>query len=277
MFMSATAPRGSYDVPVNINLQGGRRRPTSPAQDQMWRRGDEGKLKAQMPVSSAGEDRAVLLGFTMMAFSVLMFFVVGITTVKPYVSSKWAENSSCALVRVELLEDWVDCRGVGTMPCLRATVNLTASGRTALLHHDEDSLRLAPECFYIPKCKMKEAELHDEALVVKHNLEERLGKSLPCLADSAKHPDHAVLQRRYTRRVALFAMQWPVLMLAGGALLVGLVKLTQRLGLVRPDTLGHRKGVTGYEDGEHPVNIQTKLYNFPRWPSTQFFKQDADG
>lgn len=38
-----------------------------------------------MPTSSVGEERAILLGFTMMAFSVLMFFVVGITTVKPYI------------------------------------------------------------------------------------------------------------------------------------------------------------------------------------------------
>ena len=57
-----------------------------PVQEQMWRGADDSGLKAQIPVSSAGEDRAILLGFTMMAFSVLMFFVVGITTVKPYVN-----------------------------------------------------------------------------------------------------------------------------------------------------------------------------------------------
>lgn len=39
-----------------------------------------------MPASSVGEDRAVLLGYAMMAFSVLMFFVVGFTVVKPYVN-----------------------------------------------------------------------------------------------------------------------------------------------------------------------------------------------
>lgn len=37
-----------------------------------------------MPVPSVGEDRAILLGFSMMAFSVLMLFLVGVTTVKPY-------------------------------------------------------------------------------------------------------------------------------------------------------------------------------------------------
>lgn len=41
------------------------------------------KAKAQVPVSSIGEDRALLLGFVMMAFSILMYFVVGIAVVKP--------------------------------------------------------------------------------------------------------------------------------------------------------------------------------------------------
>lgn len=59
-------------------------------QEQEWSRGGDGRggqrARSQMPVSSVGEDRAILLGFTMMAFSVLMFFVVGITMVKPFVN-----------------------------------------------------------------------------------------------------------------------------------------------------------------------------------------------
>ena len=54
------------------------------AQDSQWRRFRAGeKAKAQAPVSSVGEERALLLGFTMVAFSVLMYFVVGIVVVKP--------------------------------------------------------------------------------------------------------------------------------------------------------------------------------------------------
>ncbi|CAL8281027.1 unnamed protein product [Lota lota] len=245
MFLNRTAPRGSYKVPISINLHGARRRPTrallqsSPVQEQMRRVGDDGGLKAQIPVSSAGEDRAILLGFTMMAFSVLMFFVVGITTVKPYVNSNWAERASCVLVQVELLQEWVECRGVSTVPCLRVSVNHSGSSRVALLHHDEDSLRLAPECFYVPKCKTDESALQAEALVVKDNLEEKLGETLACLIDPAKHPDDALLQRKYTLRRALLALMWPGLMLGGGALLVVLVKLTQWLGLMHRD-LGRR-------------------------------------
>lgn len=41
------------------------------------------KARAQVPESSVGEDRAILLGFTMMIFSILMYFMVGIAMVKP--------------------------------------------------------------------------------------------------------------------------------------------------------------------------------------------------
>uniref|UniRef100_A0A667YKV7 Potassium calcium-activated channel subfamily M regulatory beta subunit 3 n=1 Tax=Myripristis murdjan TaxID=586833 RepID=A0A667YKV7_9TELE len=200
---------------------------------QVWRRGVDGRglerAKAQMPVSSVGEDRAILLGFTMMAFSVLMFFVVGISMVKPYVNSKWEEEAGCVLVQADILKEWVDCRGVSTVPCLRVMVNLTGSQQKALLHYDEESVHLTPECFYIPKCQMDRKELEDEVLKVKNNISAHLGGSLPCLADPTRHPGDVILNRKYTLRSALFALLWPSLMLGGGALLVGLVKLTQCL------------------------------------------------
>lgn len=61
---------------------------TSAGQDTDWIRGvDEGqRARSLVPVSSVGEDRAILLGFTMMAFSVLMFFVVSMTVIKPLVT-----------------------------------------------------------------------------------------------------------------------------------------------------------------------------------------------
>lgn len=41
------------------------------------------KAKAQVLVSSIGEERALFLGFVMMAFSIFMYFVVGIVMLKP--------------------------------------------------------------------------------------------------------------------------------------------------------------------------------------------------
>lgn len=59
-------------------------------------------------------------------------------------SSDWEEDS-CVLLQTEILENWVDCRGVSTVPCLRVTVNITSSNQTAFLHFDEESVLLTPE------------------------------------------------------------------------------------------------------------------------------------
>lgn len=69
------------------------------AQDRDRSRGADGHgeqgIRTQVPGASVGEDRAILLGCTMMAFSVLMFFVVGITMIKPFVNRYTGE---CCLV-----------------------------------------------------------------------------------------------------------------------------------------------------------------------------------
>ncbi|XP_034411341.1 calcium-activated potassium channel subunit beta-3 [Cyclopterus lumpus] len=243
MFLNTASPRRPFTIPININLQGARRQQTREflhtATAQEWTRGVEGRggqrARTQMPVSSVGEDRAILLGFAMMAFSVLMFFVVGITVVKPYINSHW-EEASCVLLQADILEEWVDCRGVSTVPCLRVTVNLTASNQKAFLHFDEESVPLIPECFYIPKCQMDRTELDEEVLKVKNSLDTQLGGTLSCFADPATHPRDVILSRKYTVKNALFAMLWPCVMLGGGALLVGLVKLTQCVAHLSPET-----------------------------------------
>ncbi|XP_068593996.1 calcium-activated potassium channel subunit beta-3 [Cebidichthys violaceus] len=248
MFLNTASPRRSFTIPININLQGARRRQTrhsellhtATAQEQEWSSGAEGRggqrARTQTPVSSVGEDRAVLLGFAMMAFSVLMFFVVGITVVKPYVNSNWEEEASCVLLQADVLEEWVDCRGVSTVPCLRVTVNLTDANQRAFLHLDEESVLLAPECFYVPKCQMDRTELQEEVLKVKNSLDTQLGSTSSCVTDPPRHPRDVILSRKYTFKKALFALLWPCLMLGGGALLVGLVKLTQRLAHLSSET-----------------------------------------
>uniref|UniRef100_A0A4W6FNN1 Potassium calcium-activated channel subfamily M regulatory beta subunit 3 n=1 Tax=Lates calcarifer TaxID=8187 RepID=A0A4W6FNN1_LATCA len=139
-------------------------------------------------------------------------------------SSDWEKEVGCVLVQVDILEDWVDCRGVSTVPCLSVTVNLTRSNQSASLHFDEESVLLAPECFYVPKCRMDRVDIQAEVQRVKNNLTARLGNTLPCLIDRVRHPRHVILSRKYTLKKALFALLWPSLMLGGGALLVELVK-----------------------------------------------------
>ncbi|XP_033993531.1 LOW QUALITY PROTEIN: calcium-activated potassium channel subunit beta-3 [Trematomus bernacchii] len=285
MFLNIASPRRSFTIPININLQGARRRQTrellhtAAAQEQEWSRGLDvwgrpQRARTQAPVSSVGEDRAILLSFAMMAFSVLMFFVVFITMVQPYVnslywscsslfSSNWEEGVRCVLLQADILEEWVDCRGVSTVPCLRVTVNLSDSNQRALLHFDEEPLLLAPECFYVPKCQTDRAELEDEVLKVKSSLDSQMGVTSSCIADPSGHPRDVILNRKYTLRIALFTLLWPGLMLGGGALLVGLVKLTQCLAHL---SSGSSEAAEGRRTSRHS---QGKLYRVLRRSSSQ--------
>lgn len=76
---------------------------------------------------------------------------------------------------------------------------------------------------------MDRTGLQREVEEVKNSLDTQLESTSLCFTDHARHPRDAILNRRYTYNDTLFALMWPCLMLAGGALLVGLVKLTQHL------------------------------------------------
>lgn len=62
---------------------------------------------------------------------------LGYNKLLPLFSSNW-EEASCVLMKTEILEEWVDCRGVSTVPCLRVKVNLTGPNQTAFIHFDEE-------------------------------------------------------------------------------------------------------------------------------------------
>ncbi|XP_047446046.1 calcium-activated potassium channel subunit beta-3 [Mugil cephalus] len=272
MFLNTASPRRSFNIPININLHGARRRQTrelphtTVALEHEGSRGGDGRggegARTQMPVSSVGEDRAILLGFTMMAFAVLMFFVVGITVVKPYVNSNWEKTASCVLLQTDILEEWVDCRGVSTVPCLRVTVNVSGFNHEAFLHYDEESVTLATECFYIPRCQMDKKALQDEVRKVKNSLDSQLASAASCLTSNSTR--HVILGRKHTLRKTLIALLWPCLMLGGGALLVGLVKLTQFLAHLSSEVCSERAR------GKLTSRCtQGKLYRLLRRPSTQ--------
>ncbi|XP_072296572.1 calcium-activated potassium channel subunit beta-3 [Eucyclogobius newberryi] len=254
MFLNTASPRRSFNIPININLQGARRRQTrelentAAAPEQEWSRGCDShraqRSRTLLSVSSIGEDRAILLGFTMMAFAVLMFFVVGFTIVKPHINSDWEGRANCTLVHTQVLEEWVSCRGVSTVPCLRATVNLSGTGQ-GLLHYDEEAVLLTPECFYVPKCHLDAPTLASEVEEVKKSLDTYQGRTFTCLTDQSEQPKDGILDRKYSLRTVVLALLWPCLMLGGGVLLVGLVKLTQYLSHLSSEG-GHNKQAKGY-------------------------------
>uniref|UniRef100_A0A671NJJ2 Calcium-activated potassium channel subunit beta-3-like n=1 Tax=Sinocyclocheilus anshuiensis TaxID=1608454 RepID=A0A671NJJ2_9TELE len=191
-----------------------------------WRKASEmkcnEKARAQIPESSIGEDRAVLLGFTIMAFSILMYFLVGIVMVKPSLYSDWKPNN-CTLVHMYLVDEVMDCHGIDSFKCLRVLVNSTPE-KTLRLYHDEDT------CFYTPKCQRNKTEQEAEANNIKDVLIVR-GDNMTCYL-SAAHPNDAIIRRKYTVQMALYYLLWPSLMLFGGILLVGLVKLNQHLAFL---------------------------------------------
>ncbi|XP_058602761.1 calcium-activated potassium channel subunit beta-3 [Onychostoma macrolepis] len=247
------SPRGSFSVPVSITLHGARRRhmryQAQMQENGKWRKAREmkcnEKARAQIPESSIGEDRAVLLGFTMMTFSILMYFLVGIVMVKPSLYSDWKPNN-CTLVHIDLVDEMMDCRGLDSFKCLRVLVSSTPE-KTLRLYHDEDAVKNRPKCFYTPKCQRNKTEQEAEA----NNITDALimkGENLTCYL-SATYPNDAIFKRKYTVQTALYYLLWPSLMLFGGILLVGLVKLNQHLAFLcteisREEVLGKQSKLT---------------------------------
>nr|KAF6382330.1 potassium calcium-activated channel subfamily M regulatory beta subunit 3 [Pipistrellus kuhlii] len=190
--------------------------------------------------SSAGEDRAMLLGFTMMGFSVLMFFLFGTTILKPFVLSAQREEANCTIVLTRITDDGmgctftcgVACQGQGTYPCLQVLVNLTHSGQKALLRYNEEAVQINSKCFYTPKCHRDRNDLLIRALDVKEFFDHINGTPFSCFYTPGSQSEDVILIKKYDQMVIFYCLLWPSLTLLGGALIVGMVRLTQYLSLL---------------------------------------------
>ncbi|KAL4608170.1 calcium-activated potassium channel subunit beta-3-like [Arapaima gigas] len=241
-----TSDRGSFSVPVHINLLNARRkqprqmsRTVSEAdgRSQARYRGCGDRLSSPALMSSVGEDRALLLGFVMMGFAVLMYFLFGLTLVRPYLRSfsSWKEESNCTLIRAEIREDRVDCKEQGSYPCLQVWVNLSVfanlslSARPAVLQYDDDPVLLATKCFSVPRCQRSRKEVLEEARKIQQYLRERGRSPFLCHGSAEEQPERATLFRKYDGGLVTRYMLWATLVLTGGVGIVGLVKVNQRL------------------------------------------------
>ncbi|KAK7158747.1 hypothetical protein R3I94_005170 [Phoxinus phoxinus] len=214
------------------------------------------KARAQIPESSVGEDRAILLGFTMMTFSILMYFLVGIAMVKPCLHSDWKNSANCSLDKIYFLDEVMDCRGIVRFKCLHVSVIIPFPEKTLRLYYDEETVKSRPKgimeksngsCFYTPKCQQNKTEQEAEASNIKQALSAQ-GENMTCYL-SAIYPDDAILRRKYSLQMVFYYLLWPSLMLFGGILLVGLVKLNQHLGFLcteisREELLGKQSKLT---------------------------------
>lgn len=111
---------------------------------------------------------------------------------------------------------------------------------------------------------MDRTEVQDEVLKVKNSLDAQLGSTSSCFTDRTRHPEDVVLSRKYTFKKAVLALLWPCLMLGGGALLVGLVKLTQCLAHLSSEVCS--EPAVGRPTSRH---TQGKLYRLLRRSSMQ--------
>nr|XP_023686330.1 calcium-activated potassium channel subunit beta-2-like isoform X2 [Paramormyrops kingsleyae] len=182
----------------------------------------------------AGEDRAILLGLTMVICAAMMYFILGVTVVRPYLDSVWTEESICTVLNSTVIAEMncsyscgIDCRGVARYPCLQVFVRINASGRIARLSQSEDSQELSSQCFYMPKCNRDQTM----ARVVIRNITERLRvrQRLPCFHDPSEQQENVLLTRQHGDAGALQSLLWPSCVLTIGLIIVLMVKLTQYL------------------------------------------------
>ncbi|XP_026852831.2 calcium-activated potassium channel subunit beta-2 isoform X1 [Electrophorus electricus] len=185
----------------------------------------------------AGEDRAVLLGLSMVLFSAVTYFILGITMVRAYRDSVWTEESSCTVLNSSIIAEincsyscGAECRRSSRYPCLQVFISVNSSGRVLQLSHNEEAQEANPECFYIPKCRKEYSVSH--ALVT--DISERLKAygQVPCYCDPTGQQDSALLTRLYGRRAVLSSLLWPTCTLVMGTLIVAMVKLTQYLSIL---------------------------------------------
>ncbi|MBN3276249.1 KCMB2 protein, partial [Polyodon spathula] len=183
----------------------------------------------------AGEDRAILLGLTMIMCSVMLYFVLGITILRSYMESVWTEESWCTVLNSSNIGDMnctfscgSDCYGVSKYPCLQVFVILNSSGEVYRLSHTEETLEINPECFYVPKCK-KTCNMTVIESIAEHF---KKHQQFPCFHDRERKQDNVLLTRLYGPSAVFHSLFWPTCMLIGGTLIITMVKLTQYLSLL---------------------------------------------
>ncbi|XP_050978051.1 calcium-activated potassium channel subunit beta-2 isoform X2 [Labeo rohita] len=185
----------------------------------------------------AGEDRAILLGLSMILFSAMMYFVLGITMVRSYSDSVWTEESNCTVLNSSVVAEincsyscGSECRKSSRFPCLQVYVSLNFTGKVLRLSYNEEAHEAHPECFYIPKCRKDHTLMHSIVM----NISERLKthQQVLCYYDPSEQQDSVLLTRLYGRGAIISSLLWPTCTLVGGTLIIAMVKLTQYLSFL---------------------------------------------
>uniref|UniRef100_A0A8C5QXB0 Calcium-activated potassium channel subunit beta-2 n=2 Tax=Anura TaxID=8342 RepID=A0A8C5QXB0_9ANUR len=189
----------------------------------------------------AGEDRAILLGLTMMVCSIMMYFLLGITLLRSYMQSVWTEEAQCTLINASITETFncsfscgPDCWKISQYPCLQVYVNLTSSGQKVLLYHTEETLKVNSEvrrqCSYIPRCGKNYEESMSLVNIIMENFKKH--QRFSCFYDPEGNQKNVILTKLYSSNVLFHSLFWPTCMMVGGIAIIAMVKLTQYLSLL---------------------------------------------
>uniref|UniRef100_A0A8C7FQZ5 Calcium-activated potassium channel subunit beta-2 n=2 Tax=Oncorhynchus kisutch TaxID=8019 RepID=A0A8C7FQZ5_ONCKI len=185
----------------------------------------------------AGEDRAILLGLSMILFSVMMYFVLGITMVRSYSDSVWTEESGCTVLNSTIVAEinctyscGSECWKSSKYPCLQVFVSLNTSGKVVRLSHNEEAQDTNPECFYVPKCQKDFNAIHTVVVKILERLKTQ--QQVLCYMDPGEQQDSALLTRIYGRLAVFHSLFWPTCTLIGGTIIIAMVKLTQYLSIM---------------------------------------------
>ncbi|XP_035278124.1 calcium-activated potassium channel subunit beta-3 [Anguilla anguilla] len=239
MLLNPSSRRGSHSIPVHINLQSVRRRPDRQSStlymQEVRSKGERGKTQA--PISSVGEERAILLGLSMIGFSLLMYFLFGTLIVNPCLRSNWTEESNCTVIQASFPDEWEDDTREFRFPCLNVTVNLSRSDHKAqlvMLYYNEDALDLPSKCFYRPKYRQNISDIQEEAQRI-HRLFQMRSEPFRCFSSQGDshlgytNPGDAILTKKCDNQQVMQYMFFSTLMLAGGVMTISLVRLNQHL------------------------------------------------
>ncbi|XP_066478224.1 calcium-activated potassium channel subunit beta-2 isoform X3 [Tiliqua scincoides] len=193
--------------------------------------------KKTVTALKAGEDRAILLGLTMMVCSIMMYFLLGITLLRSYMQSVWTEETQCTLLNASITETFncsfscgPDCWKTSQYPCLQVYVNVSFSGQKCLLYHTEETMKINAECSYIPKCGKNFEESLSLVNVVMENFKKY--QHFSCFYDPEGTQKNVLLTKLYSSNVLFHSLFWPTCMMIGGLAIVAMVKLTQYLSLL---------------------------------------------
>uniref|UniRef100_A0A8C6SBK1 Potassium large conductance calcium-activated channel, subfamily M, beta member 2 n=1 Tax=Neogobius melanostomus TaxID=47308 RepID=A0A8C6SBK1_9GOBI len=172
-----------------------------------------------------GEDRAILLALGMILSSVMMYFVLGITTLRSYADSVWTEEGVCLVLNSTVTTNMncsyscgSDCWRVSKYPCLQVYVSINSTGRVSRLSHNEETQDASSEGLFA---------MHSMIINISERL--KVNQQVPCFYDPLEQQDAVLLTRLYDHSVVFHSLLWPSCMLTGGAMIILMVKLTQYL------------------------------------------------